>query len=248
MQPTLTQIETEWRRSIRSSRATRTLLSWVVQEPVLAAKSFSALVDLRSGPQTDAIQLALARLARSDRLAGTTLLYSVVPGLKSLAGKLRTLPLEEPIDSALIRTAWEVIATYPVQRRPRHVAANVLLDTRRNVIAESRTALRVADALTQAGDIGLPDRDPSVEEIVTDWRDGYRRVHAFLYEAVAAGWIASDTAELAWRTWILDEPVGDAHAQLGLGYSAARGRLSRFSRRVQHEHPQQRRNWRPEAA
>jgi hypothetical protein len=79
---------------------------------------------------TDAVMAELVRRARTDQLATRVVLQRLLPGLSAVARRRRhrtgrRLPDEQ---LALLAAAWEVIRTYPIDRRPRRVAGNLMLD------------------------------------------------------------------------------------------------------------------------
>jgi hypothetical protein len=78
--------------------------------------------------QTDAPLLALLTLGRDDRLAGRFVLQAILPGLKAQAARLgRGADSREELWELLLFYAWEAICCYPLERRPRQVAANLVL-------------------------------------------------------------------------------------------------------------------------
>ncbi|MCW3159261.1 hypothetical protein [Micropruina sonneratiae] len=70
----------------------------------------------------------LLRNAAGDRLAGRVV-------LQALLGKLVLLAARDPVHSLgdYLAECWLRLASYPLRRRPRRIAANLVLDTRRAV-------------------------------------------------------------------------------------------------------------------
>ena len=126
------QLDREWSRLARAEIA-RALPGWQKQQPQLCrfGSSHQLLVFLHSAPaeQTDAPLLALLALARTDRLAGRTLLQWLLPALKTRADRI-AYPCQrrDEVWEALLYFAWEVICCYPLERRRARVAANLVLD------------------------------------------------------------------------------------------------------------------------
>jgi hypothetical protein len=93
---------------------------------VLAATRDRAALDA-----ADVVLLGLVERARQgDRLAARVVLQRVLPPLLSQALKRTSLQPREadPLLADYLGAAWWLICEYPVERRPRSVAANVVLD------------------------------------------------------------------------------------------------------------------------
>jgi hypothetical protein len=77
----------------------------------------------------DAYLLRLLEIARSDALAGRIVLERLLPGLCMMARKYAHHPaVQADLMSELVSNAWLAILTYPVERRPRRVVANLIRD------------------------------------------------------------------------------------------------------------------------
>jgi hypothetical protein len=128
-------LEREW-DALASGALTQRLRQWAQEEPVLAPFA-TAQVLLRSLRRLrgkhdfeNAILAALLRQARTDPLAARVVLHALLPGLKGVAGRLLLEVAErQQLWSLLLARAWEEIRTYPLEQRPRRIAANLLLDT-----------------------------------------------------------------------------------------------------------------------
>jgi hypothetical protein len=130
MNPTLTELDREWRGISTSTASTEALRRWSRTEPVLdGSHSLAAVLDeRRDDSAAPMILAALARLAVSDQLAARTLLQALLPGIVTMAS---TGCSDDPaaVDE-LVSLAWERIRTYPASRLG-SVAANILLDVRK---------------------------------------------------------------------------------------------------------------------
>lgn len=138
------QLDAEWRALGRSPDMLAALERWGDADPVLRFRDLDALVtrvERRDADPaaTDAILSALARRAPHDRRAARVLLQLVLPGCKAL---VRCHPIGERRErSALVAAAaWERIRTYPIERRPTKVAANVIADVRHRLLRTTRAA------------------------------------------------------------------------------------------------------------
>lgn len=79
----------------------------------------------------DAVLAGLLRAARTDAVAARVVLQRMLPGLLSRAsrwGTHRAGGSAEPFDE-LLSVAWTVIREFPLERRPHHLASNLLRDT-----------------------------------------------------------------------------------------------------------------------
>lgn len=86
----------------------------------------------------DAVLLALLRLqAGGDRLAGRVLVQAMLPKLVLMAVRDDQASFDD-----YLAALWERVATYPIARRPRRVAANLALDSLKSVKASRPNAVR----------------------------------------------------------------------------------------------------------
>jgi hypothetical protein len=142
----LNRLEQELRRELTGVVLAARYADWARQEPVLARLGgpVQLLRFLRGRPapaSCDAVLRALLVRARSEPVAGRLVLHALLPGLKGLARHTRTAAGErEELWSALLACAWEQICGYPLERRPRRIAANLLLDTLRPTLRAMRDA------------------------------------------------------------------------------------------------------------
>src|SRR6266540_6260469 len=135
-------LEREW-DSLASRTLSGRLRLWSEREPALAdfptaQELLCSLRRLRGDHDAEnAILAALLRQARTDPLAARVVLHALLPGLKGLAGRLLLEVAErQKLWSLLLARAWEEIRTYPLEQRPRRIAANLLLDTAHATLAE----------------------------------------------------------------------------------------------------------------
>ncbi|MGO9873857.1 MAG: hypothetical protein ACLPVY_08655 [Acidimicrobiia bacterium] len=145
MRPLFEQLAREWSELGVSAAAVDALQTWAQHDRVLAG--FQDLHDLvrfvqraGPGPRADEVLACLAARAASDPFAARTLLHVVFNGLLRITSDLRTAACsDDDAASVVIAEAYARIRTYPIERRERSIAANILLDTRQSV---SRTLCR----------------------------------------------------------------------------------------------------------
>jgi DNA-directed RNA polymerase specialized sigma24 family protein len=219
-------LDRDWRRELESPVLCRRFAVWQDTDDALSPfRDPRALLRFLRGPgaaaDKDAALRALLMRARSEPLAGRVVLEAMLPGLKKLAGRLLTdVRDREELWSALMACAWERICAYPVERRPRRVAANLLLDCLRGTLAALSETRRDSAALA----CRLPR-----ELVAAPTEDG---VDALLNGAVAAGAVSRYEAELILATRT-DEVSLRAFAEAeGTSFVMVRQRRSRAERRL----------------
>lgn len=136
----LRQLDLEWERIADGVTGRRSVRRWGAGEPLFAGiQSLRQIVDRaneRGHPdESDAMLLVLLRHAATDDLAARTVLQAMMPAVKNLTSKFSTCGAwcAEETAAVVVAAMWERIRSYPVDRRPRKVAANLTLDTRQRV-------------------------------------------------------------------------------------------------------------------
>lgn len=219
-------LERDWQHELNGSQLRSRFAAWREAEPALSPfqTPFVLLRFLRragSSTRKDEVLCALLRRARWEPIAGRVVLEAMLPGLKKLAGRLLIdVHRREELWSVLLSCAWERIRTYPVEQRPRRVAANVLLDSMRGTLAAFSSARRDPAALA----CKLPGELVAVV--------AQESVDALFDRAVAAGAVSRDEAELILATRT-DEVSLLAFAEAeGSSFVMVRQRRSRAERRL----------------
>jgi hypothetical protein len=141
----------------------------------------------------------------------------VIYALKGIAARFLPTSVDpEEIVSVVIAAAYDRICTYPVTRRPQHVAANIVLDTQQ-AVSRSLYRQRVTEVLVydiERMAVEAPSSSPS-EQLI-----------AFVEEALRREYIAPNDARLILLTRVLDVPIDDLAAERGcLPHSLRRRRL-----------------------
>ena len=219
------RLEGEW-PLLAAGPLQQRLRLWAEQEPALAGfatpqQLLRQLRSLRGRPRAeDAILVALVRQAHADPLAARVVLQALLPGLKALAGRLLLEASErDELWSSLLAHCWERIRSYPLERRPTRVAANVLLDTLKRTSRELTHRRRDRDQLTNdASRTGETHVSADVERL--------------LERAVAAAAISAAEAELILRTRIDGEDLHAVAAELGVAYHTLTVRRLRAEKRL----------------
>ncbi|MFZ4585090.1 MAG: hypothetical protein ACOYNI_07650 [Acidimicrobiia bacterium] len=139
-----TNLDIDWQIVAASPAAQTACRRWGTDPALRGCRTpddVLARTDRRYGAAAaDAVLAALARRAGTDTMAARTLLQALVPGMVSLARR-HGAPIVPDAADHVVAIALERIRTYPFDRRPRAIAANVLLDTHQRMCrqrAESR--------------------------------------------------------------------------------------------------------------
>lgn len=208
-------LEREWQQLARGILPARLRL-WAEREPVLAPFVDPArLLEFMRGPASsarkDELLRPLIRLAADDPLAARVLLQLLLPGLKRIAGRaLHDVSERDELWELLLAHAWERIRRYPLAQRPRHIAANVLLDTLKHTMRElerERRRRRHNDANVEPA---APAPDPRTQIV------------RLLLEAVSAGALSQLEARIIFETRIEECPLAELAEELGLTYNACK--------------------------
>jgi hypothetical protein len=224
----VTQLEQEW--PFLAGRAFRDALpAW--QERRRALRGFQNVRDLlrflHAAPaqQTDPLLLALLALARRDRLAGRFVLQAILPALKNHAARLlRTGAASyDEVWELLLFHAWERICSYPLRRRSQ-VAANLELDVLQRIRRELHRAFRLREHACPALTLELLNLPARHRQFTAPTRAADERL---LGDAIEAGVITAEDAQLILDTRIDGVPLRAAAEECGLTYTLLRQRRLR---------------------
>ncbi|HEX9344186.1 MAG TPA: hypothetical protein VF995_11300, partial [Actinomycetota bacterium] len=205
---------------------------------------------------SDQILAALAQLTRGNPddddthapLAARTLLQTLLPGAKALARRLTWLGDPPERAAAVTATLYEQIRSYPIQRRPARIAANLLADTHQRLLRHASASASASgsgsgaphrrqgcgggatmalpvvslDELAAHGDAMLPAPAPSQRQ-----PSPAEELLALLAWAVHGGWLTPAQATLIGQSRIADIPCEELGAQAGLGAHSLRRRRQR---------------------
>lgn len=223
MAPSLfTKLDAEWSKFLRHPTSIEHLRRWSAQDSIL--NRFDDLGELVTYAQTrghpaesDEVLGCLAPRGVSDLTAARTLLQAVLYALIPIAVRFRPAigDIEES-NALVIATAYDRIRTYPATRRPRHIAANIVLDTQQTI---SRTVCRprVDETLTSEVE-NLP-----VEAAATSPAD---QLIDLVGDALRRRAIRRSDARIIVLTRIFDLPVEELAVENGcLPHSLRRRRL-----------------------
>jgi hypothetical protein len=132
------RLQREWDHLSRSPRSVHRARAWGWRfrcidslDDALALTGYSATPADRAAARLvdgDTALAELVLLARHDELAARLLLQRLLPGITASARRYGASWRPDEALDEVVATAWTVIRTFPVERRPRYLAANLLRD------------------------------------------------------------------------------------------------------------------------
>ena len=212
----------DWSRSMAARQAAERVAGWSKLEgPLASLDGLEKVVGVAHGAdreRADDVLAALLRIGKDDQLAWTTVLHVVMPGLVCIARRFVPGPASErEVASTVVAVAWRRIAEYPLERRPRSIAVNIVLDTRQissSILFRHAQAEVPSVELTEMQGARSEHEDPSVVLL------------RLLQDAVKDDVLSLDDARLVALTRIWDVRVEDVAAERGvLPHSLRRRRL-----------------------
>ncbi len=231
----LDDVINNWERWAGSARGARQLRTWARHHPALAGWSTTDLRSPSTSAATDAMQAVLvAEAQRGDPAAAATLLVQLRPGLVALtrwaASSDRRFATFDDAAAEVTSAFGEVVMRHRLDRRPRRIAANLLLDTKQRIWRDGGRQARLDDvavAAARAGDPGIDAVDRRIDELAL--------VDTVARTLVALGGTPSSrrlSAEVAYRAWVMEESSSEIAVDTGLAAEAVRTRLCRLRRQI----------------
>ncbi|MFV0451926.1 MAG: RNA polymerase sigma factor [Propioniciclava sp.] len=199
---TLQEWDTDWARA--APPGSLVPARWRLACPAIRDAEDIPDILTRIPADPDTILLGLLTCARAgDGLAGRAVLQAMMP-------KAVRLALRDPEASLsdVLAALWERISTYPIERRPRAVAANLALDTLKT-IAGSRVRRHPPTGSAPPAEDDLPDGA------------------AVLEAGARLGHIDTVTRRTLECVYLTGRSSRDAAAELGLSRDVVRWRCSR---------------------
>src|SRR6266496_4108843 len=233
----LAVLEAEWRGLMRGELGMRFRV-WTAEDAALARfgdpDALIAFLHRRGPPDAkDAVLLALLIRAQQEPLAGRVVLQAMLPGLKGLSARLaRSVVSFEELWQILFACLWERIVTYPVERRPGRVAANLLRDTLKRTLAELKREAKAQGQLLSEVPLDELDDLLAADAASDAEADGSADVEGVLRRAVAAGRVSAEEAEVILATEVDGVPLAEVAERLGVSYNAVKIRRQRAEQRL----------------
>ncbi|QSB14908.1 hypothetical protein JQS43_00480 [Natronosporangium hydrolyticum] len=197
----------EWQHLVAAPTTAAALARWQRLEPELArypdlAAVRTAVHDRTDLDSSDLVLAALVRLAattgHSDTLAARVVLQLLIPGAIRLGQRLATMVGDRATSEAVVFAELAIlIRTYPWQRRPRRIAANLLLDCRQRLIrSHHRTRPEICAGLTLHEPSGLVDHHHHDDRLGLNDLLWWARRRGILNKLEAQLLVASHVAEI----------------------------------------------------
>jgi hypothetical protein len=230
--PAFDALDRSWIALARRPEATEAIERWR-HLPELAAASFDELIEViwTADPATaDRSCAALAALAGRDELAARVLLQVLRPGLRSLGRRLALGGSFDDVDHEILALAWERIRTYPIDRRPAAIAANILLDVRKWYLRSVMDPSGGAASLDHLPDSHQPVAPSAEHEALEAVGPSLRCAQARLRTAVVEGTITPLSAAVVWRTRVVQEDDAAVARSLGVEVRTMQRRRQRAER------------------
>jgi hypothetical protein len=141
-------------------------------QPATIAAELEALLAATHGNDDVADQnlAALVGRAATDPTMARLVLQRVMPGLLSVAKRRANLAPGTfgEILHDLVANAWIAVCTYPLDRRPRKIAANLVRDIEYNTFTQQSRLRRVAaDAVADLPERSAPRHTNPGEDVIT---------------------------------------------------------------------------------
>lgn len=230
------QLNLEWSALRISPEGARAVARWAETAEVLQGCTNLADIETRTAAAdrqaADAVLLALLELTAADeRLAGRTVLQLMLGKAVRIAAAQTGRADRDLLEQLAVAALWDVIATYPITRRREKVAANLAMDTLRQVVKELAPGRQETPVEPDTFGFGSSLEEPTEDAApVADLE-----LLEILAWGVDNGAITRDEASLLVRVYC-PEPGSEGGAvvaaEFGLTWAAARQRCSRAVRRL----------------
>lgn len=219
----LRRMDVEWEALVEDRAAAEACRRWAVSTPALAGTTGPAEVLARvAGAPDEVLGLLLGRAAAGEVLAGRVVLQALLPKVVRMASVDRAAEVDD-----YLTAMWCTIATYPLERRPTSVAANLALDTLKavrrlrhpvvDVVTSPHVVLLAADrAPGHVVGAASEPRGPGAAHVLAQARH-HRLVDPLTYDLLRSVYAEGQSGEVA----------GRPH---GLSPAAVRSRCSRAVR------------------
>lgn len=230
--PAFDALDRSWATLVHSPEAAAALDRWA-SDLALAAPDLDTLVEriwAATKPVADRALAGLARRAPTDPTAARVLLQVLRPGLRNLGRRLALGASFDDVDHELVALAWERIRTYPIERRPASIAANVLLDVRKRYVREVLEPERLR--VEHIRDDLWPSCPSAEHDALETFEPSLRRAHAHLVAAVERGTISRAGATAVWRTRVQQDDDVEVAADLGVNVRTLQRRRQRAERQL----------------
>jgi len=170
----LARLTAEWNRLTARPSAVRQANGWRLGielhtlDDVIVATGYAAAPGVVAPARANDVLARLLIAARTDDLAARVVLQRIIPGLCARARRWQSMHRGDWLAAFddLVSAAWPVIRSFPVERRPTHLAANLLRDAEHVAYRKAARRVWATEAVEpRLLDVphDLPDPEPLVE-------------------------------------------------------------------------------------
>jgi DNA-directed RNA polymerase specialized sigma24 family protein len=218
----------DWRQALRSALLSARFHEWQAREPALArfgdAAALIRFMRTRgSHAEKDAVLCALLVWAKQEPIGARIVLEAIRPGLLNLSSRIaRGAREREEVWATMLLAIWEGIRCYPLARRPRRVAANLLLDTMHRTLVE----LGHESAWRGVWSFSCEKSEGEAPQEIDRDLDGV------LDRAIRAGAVSAEEAEVILCSRIDGVELAELAHAAGVSYGAMKMRRQRAERRL----------------
>lgn len=199
----LDQLIRDWDRIAQDPRIAAQLPDVCRFAEVTTLAGLQAAVDEASYADQDVVMLLLARRAvAGDALAARVLLQLLWKGVLGLMRTWQAIGDTDERSAAVLGAVYARICSYPVDRRPRAVAANIVLDAAKELRRAARPATHESvGRLDDLDTIIQPDGEMNAGEALAQ----------LVADAVGTGALSSADGALILGTRLYGRPLSDFH-------------------------------------
>lgn len=210
MDSLFTQLDREWHHFQRDRKVVDALRPACALAGIASPGALVEVVRAATPDEADAVLLLLAAQSVDGcKIASRTLLQLLLPGTCRLAARWWALGDAEERAACAVAAVYERICRYPVDRRPRSVAANVLMDAGQDLWRAAKRATQDASHTVVVDPQMLPkarvEPEPSPGEELT-W---------LIVDAVEGGILGVEEAQLILATRVGSDDLPAMARRLG---------------------------------
>lgn len=199
----LDQLTHEWTRMADDPRLAAQLTDVCRVLGVATLAELRVVIDDASYADKDAVMLLLARRAVDGHaLAARVLLHLLWPGVLRLTRTWQAIGDDDERAAAVLSAVYARICSYPVERRPRAVAANILLDAAKELRRAARPIIHET--------LGRLDDLEAISESREDMSAG-EALAAVVADAVEVGTLSRTDAALVLGTRVFGRSLTEFH-------------------------------------
>ncbi len=174
----INDLNDEWRLIVQARSSQRRMRGWA--EELYAGfrdlgQFMQELSQSESADHRDDLLRPLVRRASHDELAARVALQAMLPSVQAMAATFRHRDTPKEVAVSVVAAMSETIATYPLDRRPTRIAANLTFDTKSRLLREGLSSERreqvfgVMESLEELGwksaAASKPTSDPATEVV-----------------------------------------------------------------------------------